>query len=141
MSRTVAITRLVALALAACGSGCAALTNPVADGIPVRRLPDGVFAEPKAALREVPLNLLRINDPGDYKLDKGDVLALVADEVLTKDGQPVPVQFLGQNPNATKPAVQGLPVPVQDDGTILLPLLDPIDVRGKTLIEVRDLIV
>jgi protein involved in polysaccharide export with SLBB domain len=140
MSRTAATARLVALALAACGSGCAALTNPVADGIPVRRLPDGVFAEPKAALEQVPLNLLRVNEPGDYTLDKGDVLGVVADEVLTKDGQPVPVQFI-QNPNATKTAVQGVPVPVQDDGTILLPLLDPIDVRGKTLIEVRNLIV
>lgn len=132
---------LCALVLAACSSGgCAGLTNPVADGIPVRRLPDAVFAESKSELHQVPLNLLRINDPGDYKLDKGDVLAVVADEVLTKENQPVPVQFL-PNPNAAKPAVQGVPVPVQDDGTILLPLLDPIDVRGRTLVEVRNLIV
>ncbi len=140
MTRT-ACFRIVALALAACGSGgCAALTNPVADGIPVRRLPDEVFAQPKSELHEVPLNMLRITEPGDYRLDKGDVLGVVADEVLTKDGQPIPIQF-NPNPNATKPAVQGVPVPVQDDGTILLPLLDPIDVRGKTLIEVRNLIV
>lgn len=132
---------LPALALAACASGgCAALTNPVADGIPVRRLPDEVFARPKTELQQVPLNLLRVNDPGDYRLDKGDTLAIVADEVLTRENQPVPVQFLA-NPNATKTAVQGVPVPVQDDGTILLPLLDPIDVKGRTLIEVRNLIV
>lgn len=136
-----ALHRAVALVLAACGAGgCAGLTNPVADGIPVRRLPDGVFAEPKSALEQVPLNLLRINEPGEYKLDKGDVLGIVADEVLTKENQPIPIQFI-PNPNAAKPAVQGVPVPVQDDGTILLPLLDPIDVRGKTLIEVRNLIV
>jgi protein involved in polysaccharide export with SLBB domain len=140
MSRN-AILRLLALALAVSGSGgCAALTNPVADGIPVRRLPEEVFAKPRSELQEVPLNLLRISDPGEYKLDKGDLLAIVADEVLTKDGQPVPVQF-NPKPNATKVAVQGVPVPVQDDGTILLPLLDPIDVRGKTLVEVRNLIV
>jgi protein involved in polysaccharide export with SLBB domain len=136
-----ALYRLFAITLAACGSGgCAAFTNPVADGIPVRRLPDGVFARPKADLQQIPLNLLRINDPGDYRLDKGDVLAIVADEVLTSPNVPVPVQFL-QNPNVTKSAVQGVPVPVQDDGTILLPLLDPIDVKGKTLIEVRNLII
>jgi protein involved in polysaccharide export with SLBB domain len=134
------LVSLFALALAACGAGCASLTNPVADGIPVRRLPEEVFGRSKAELHQLPLNMLRINDPGDYKLDKGDVLGIVADEVLTKDGQPVPVQFL-QNPNVTKSAVQGVPVPVQDDGTILLPLLDPIDVRGKTLIEVRNLII
>ncbi len=138
-----AFFRLAAFAVTvvACGAGgCAGLTNPVADGIPVRRLPEEVFGRPKSELHQVPLNLLRINDPGDYKLDKGDVLAIVADEVLTKDGQPVPVQFI-QNPNSTRPAVQGVPVPVQDDGTILLPLLDPIDVKGKTLIEVRNLII
>jgi protein involved in polysaccharide export with SLBB domain len=139
MTRT-AILRLASVLAACAANGCAGLTNPVADGIPVRRLPDEVFAKPKSELEEVPLNMLRINNPGDYRLDKGDTLAIVADEVLTKSDQPTPVQFL-VNPNSTKTAVQGVPVPVQDDGTIILPLLDPIDVRGKTLIEVRNLII
>lgn len=133
--------RVVALALAACGAGgCAGLTNPVADGIPVRRLPEEIFGRPKSELQQVPLNLLRIGETSDYRLDKGDVLAIVADEILTKDNQPVQIQFLN-NPNAAKPAVQGVPVPVQDDGTILLPLLDPIPVKGKTLLEVRNEII
>ena len=133
-------TAFLLLAAACCSGGCAALTNPVADGIPVRRLPDEVFGRPREELKPIPLNLLRINEPGDYKLDRGDLLAIVADEVLTRQNQPVPVQFL-QGLNTTKAAVQGVPVPVQDDGTIRLPYLDPIDVRGKTLIQVRDLIV
>ena len=109
------LSRFAAFLLAACGSGgCAAFTNPVSEGIPVRRLPDDVFPEPKAALKDVPLNLLRINDPGDYKLDKGDVLGIMADEVLTKENQPIPIQF-NQGPHSTKAAVQGVPVPVQDD--------------------------
>jgi len=132
---------LLGLAVAVGGAGgCASLTNPVADGIPVRRLPDEVFGRPKAELQPVPLNLLRINEPGDYKLDKGDVLAIVADEVVNKIDQPIQVQFIA-NPNATKTAVSGVPVPVQDDGKIVLPGLDPIDVRGKTLAQVRDLII
>jgi protein involved in polysaccharide export with SLBB domain len=140
MTRT-ALLRVLGLCLAlATANGCAAITNPVADGIPVKRLPEEVLGQPKSELQQLPLNLLRIANPGDYKLDKGDVLAIVADEILTKENQPVPVQFLA-SPNATKAAVQGVPVPVQDDGTILLPLLDPIDVRGKTLIEVRALII
>ncbi len=140
MTRTI-LLRALAVALALHSSlGCAGLTNPVGDGIPVRRLPDEVFAQPKSELEQVPLNLLRINDPGDYRLDRGDTLAVVADEVLTRENQPVPVQFI-TNPNATNTAVQGVPVPVQDDGTILLPLLDPINVKGKTLIEVRNLII
>jgi protein involved in polysaccharide export with SLBB domain len=134
------LVSLIALA-AACGAGgCASLTNPVADGIPVRRLPEEVFGRPKSELQPLPLNMLRINEPGDYKLDKGDVLGIVADEVLTKEGQPVPVQFI-QNPNSSKTAVQGVPVPVQDDGLIVLPGIDPLDVRGKTLTQVRDMLV
>jgi protein involved in polysaccharide export with SLBB domain len=137
------VNRLVFLsvcALAVCGSaGCASLTNPVADGIPVRRLPEEVLGRPRTELHQIPLNLLRINDPGEYKLDKGDVLGIVADEVLTKMDQPIPVQFV-PNPNSNKSAVQGLPVPVQDDGKIVLPGLDPLDVRGKTLPQVRDMI-
>jgi protein involved in polysaccharide export with SLBB domain len=132
---------LLGLAVAASGSGgCAALTNPVADGIPVRRLPDEVFGRPKSELYQIPLNMLRINEPGDYRLDKGDVLAIVADEVTNKIDQPIPVQFI-QNPNSPKTAVMGVPVPVQDDGKIVLPGLDPIDVRGKTLPQVRDRII
>jgi protein involved in polysaccharide export with SLBB domain len=120
--------------------GCAALTNPVADGIPVRRLPDEVFARPKSELLALPLNMLRIPETGEYRIDRGDVLGIVADEVLTKENQPIPVQFI-QNPNVSKLAVQGVPVTVQEDGTIVLPLLDPIPVKGKTLVEVREAIV
>jgi protein involved in polysaccharide export with SLBB domain len=116
------------------------LTNPVADGIPVRRLPDEVFGRPKSELYQLPLNMLRINNPGEYKLDKGDVLGIVADEVVNKIEQPIPVQFI-QNPNSPKTAVSGVPVPVQDDGTIVLPGLDRISVQGKTLTQVRDLII
>ena len=141
MNRPALFRVAAVLALAAAGSGgCAALTNPVADGIPVRRLPDEVFGRPKSELQPLPLNMLRITESGEYRVDKGDVLGIVADEVLTKEGQPIPVTF-NQNIFAAKPAVQGLPVTVQDDGNILLPLLDPIDVRGKTLREVRELII
>jgi protein involved in polysaccharide export with SLBB domain len=131
---------LVLAAVAGGAGGCASLTNPVADGIPVRRLPAEVFGRPKSELHQVPLNLLRINEPGDYRLDKGDVLAIVADEVVNKIEQPIPVQFV-QNPNLNKTVVTGVPVPVQDDGKIILPGLDPIDVRGKTLPQVRELII
>jgi protein involved in polysaccharide export with SLBB domain len=138
------VNRLVFLsvcALAICGSGgCASLTNPVADGIPVRRLPEEVLGRPRTEMHQIPLNLLRINNPGEYKLDKGDVLSIVADEVLTKLDQPIPVQFV-QSQFSSKIAVQGLPVPVQDDGKIVLPGLDSLDVRGKTLPEVREMII
>jgi protein involved in polysaccharide export with SLBB domain len=131
---------LLLLVLAAGSNGCASLTNPVADGIPVRRLPDEVFGRSKSELYQLPLNMLRLPEEGEYRLDRGDVLGIVADEVLTKAGQPIPVQF-NPNPTATNPVFQGVPVTVQDDGTILLPLLRPINVKGMTVAQARDAIV
>ena len=137
-------TRLVlALALlpvAGWAGGCASFTNPVADGIPVRRIPAEVLGRPRSELQPLPLNMLRRSEPKEYLLDKGDVLGIVADEVLTKGNQPIPVQF-NPNPNATRPAYQGYPVTGGDDGTITLPQLPPISVKGLTLNETRELII
>jgi protein involved in polysaccharide export with SLBB domain len=131
---------LILLPVAACLSGgCAALTNPVADGIPVRRLPEEVLGRPKTELHPIPLNMLRRQDPGEYRLDKGDVLGVYVENLFGNPGQPIPVQF-NPNPTASRPVSQGYPVTVQEDGTILLPGLPPINVKGKTLTEVREII-
>jgi protein involved in polysaccharide export with SLBB domain len=140
----------VAAVAAAWAGGCASFTNPVADGIPVRRLPAELLGRPRAELQPLPLNLLRQREPEQYKLDKGDVLAIVAEELLgprtgqpgvgAGGGAPVPVT-MNPSPTARKPAFQGYPVPVQEDGTILLPELPPIKVKGLTLPEVQRLII
>ena len=121
----------------ALSGGCASLANPVADGIPVRRLPDEVLGRPKADLKPIPLTLLRQRETDSYKLDKGDVLAIVAEEIIAPANTPVPVRLPDQF-NAT--AALGFPVPVSDDGTISISRLPAINVRGKTLAEVEQLI-
>jgi len=122
---------------AALSGGCASLSNPVADGIPVRRLPDEVLGRPKADLKPIPLTLLRQRETESYKLDKGDVLAVVAEEIIAPANTPVPVRLPDQfNPNAAL----GFPIPVSDDGTISIARLPAINVRGKTLAEVEQLI-
>ena len=75
----------VLLAALLCGvlSGCAALTNPVANGVPVRRLPPELLGEPKEGTRPLPLTLLRQKPPAAYRLgpeddaDSGVALLLV----------------------------------------------------------------
>jgi protein involved in polysaccharide export with SLBB domain len=99
-----------------------------------------VFGRPKSELQPIPLTLLRQREPDAYRLDRGDVLSVYAEDVLGVRGQQIPVQ-LNPNPNAPSPTIQGFPIAVQDDGTILLPDLPPINVRGKTLVEVRELII
>ena len=79
---------LVALVLAG-ASGCAALTNPVADGIPVSRLPDDVLGESRESLRPIPLNLLGQGQPEVYKLAAGDILGMVIEGVLGERNAPV----------------------------------------------------
>src|SRR5260370_40042061 len=72
------VARCLALLLAAplvCGfaGGCAALTNPVADGVPVRHLPEELLDPTKADEETIPLTTLGQPRPPAYRLEPGDV--------------------------------------------------------------------
>jgi protein involved in polysaccharide export with SLBB domain len=131
--------RLVVLVGAATTTGCAALTNPVADGVPVNRLPAEVLGRPRSDLKPIPTTLLRRSELKEYRLDKGDVLAVVASEVFGDDRSQVPTKLADAYSNYSS---LGYPVPVQDDGTISLPIakVKPIPVKGLTVQEVQELI-
>src|SRR5215813_10814036 len=81
------------LALCLAPGGCAAVSNPVADGIPVRRLPAEYLSPPKADLKTIPLTLLRQKPPEDYLLDGGDVLGVYIEGVVGEKNQPPPVRL------------------------------------------------
>src|SRR5947207_13446260 len=86
-------TRLVLAGVAAilslCGGGCAALSNPVALGIPASRVPEEYLAIPKNDLKQIPLTALG-QPKTDYRLDAGDVLGVHIDTVLgTRDQSPI----------------------------------------------------
>jgi len=134
MTRGFAMLLLTATALS---GGCAAISNPVADGIPVNRLPAEVLGRPRSDLKPIPLTILRQREVELYTLDKGDVLAIVAEDIIAPAGVAPPVRMPDQN---NRTAAIGFPVPVGDDGTIGLPRLKPIPVKGKTLKEVEALI-
>jgi protein involved in polysaccharide export with SLBB domain len=122
--------------------GCASFTNPtVPDAIPVHRLPPEVFARSRTLERSIPLTLLRQEPPKNYLLDAGDILGVFVEGVLGERGQipqllQVPYVTIGTPP----PPAVGFPIVVQEDGRINLPLLDPLDVRGKTVPEVQAVI-
>src|SRR5262245_36562780 len=130
---------MLGLAGAALSGGCAALTNPVADGIPVRRLPAEVLGRPRADLKPIPDTLLRRKELDEYRLDKSDVLAVVASEVFGDERVQVPYKLADQFSNTS---ALGFPIPVSDDGTISLPIgkIKPIPVKGLTVREVEVLI-
>ena len=132
--------RLMTWAFSACMgmlTGCAQLTNPVIDGVPVRRVPEEFLGTPRDDFKAIPLDLLRQKPNRNYTLDQGDILGIYIDKILGEQGQPLPFRMPEQQ--GLPPAI-GFPIPVQEGGVIILPNIDPIEVKGKTLRETQDLI-
>jgi protein involved in polysaccharide export with SLBB domain len=123
---------LAAVMAACCGlqTGCTALTNPVANGIPVRLLPDELLAESREGYEPIPLHLLQGPRQGQYELAKGDTLAIYIEGVLGSVDEPPPVN-IPDSPDL--PPSVGYPIPVGEEGTISLPFVPRIKVAGMTI--------
>jgi hypothetical protein len=129
-------------------AGCAALTNPVLNGVPVRRLPTEVLSGPRReGLQTIPLSLLRQQQPEEYILAPGDVMGVFIPGIfsLTSEDQPLPtppVYF----PSRIDPLGSGLPpslgypISIRKDGTIALPFVDPIRLEGLTVEEANEVV-
>jgi hypothetical protein len=131
----------LAAILSLSSGGCAAISNPVGDGIPARRVPNEYLGSPKDDLRTIPLIYL-LNPPtfDSYRLGAGDTLGIFIDGVLGEKEQ-VPAIRFPEDPEF--PPAVGIPILVREDGTILLPGIDPKDplkVKDKTLQEVEELL-
>jgi hypothetical protein len=133
----------VCVAICEFACGCAAITNPVANGIPVRLLPPELLAGPvKESLETIPLTLLKQPPPKVYQLGPHDVLGIFIEGVLPATAPDAgrsdpPVYFPSQiDPLNTglQPAL-GFPIPVGADGTIALPLIEPVPVNGLSVTE------
>ena len=132
---------LFLFAVATFSSGCASLTNPVANGVPVRRLPEHLLDGPtREDLRTVPLTALSMDAPESYLLGEGDVIGVFVDGVLPLAGPDAPVP----NPPVYFPSQidplgvglspsLGYPIPVRKEGNIQLPMIGAVNVDGKTI--------
>ncbi len=128
------------LALVACAvvwSGCAAITNPVANGVPARLLPPELLAESVEDLEPVPLDWLRVKPPKPYRLDTGDIVGVYVEGALGDRDQLPPINFPQV---ADLPPSIGFPIPVGDDGNVPLPLVNQVHVAGLTLPEAQEAI-
>jgi protein involved in polysaccharide export with SLBB domain len=126
------------LCLTLLAAGCASWTNPVANGIPVRLLPTELLAESKESLETIPLTYLRRRPIDEYTLGPGDVLGIYIAGVLGEETQVPQVTF---PQTANLPPAVGFPIPVREDGTISLPYIKAVDVRGLTTGEAEQRIV
>ncbi|MFG0287808.1 MAG: polysaccharide biosynthesis/export family protein [Rhodopirellula sp. JB044] len=130
----------LALAIVASFTGCSTLTQPI-NGIPAHRLSPDFFPPPKNDLVPVDIALLSLEPPRDYQLGPDDILGVYIEGVLpfnppNAPPEPPPVNFPEEN--STLPPSIGYPIAVQDDGTLALPLIEPLQVEGLTLEQVRE---
>jgi protein involved in polysaccharide export with SLBB domain len=134
VAKSAAVLALVCILL----TGCAAITNPLANGIPVRILPDELLAESKKDLKPISLALLRQQYPNSYKLAAGDILGIYIEGVLGEADAPPPVNI---TEGTNLPPSIGYPIPVRQDGTVPMPLIDPVQVEGMTVAQAEKVIV
>jgi protein involved in polysaccharide export with SLBB domain len=124
------LAALTIIAAVAAAQGCAAVSNPVANGVPVRLLPPELLAESKEGLQTIPLSTLRQPPQPAYKLAPGDVVGIWVEGVLGEKNQPPMVRVPESGKQA---ALVGYPLPVRADGTLPLPLVPPLKVEGMTV--------
>lgn len=140
LSKTISMTSC--LVVASLSTGCTALTQPIT-GIPVRRLPPQFLAQTKNNLIALDPARLSQEPMRQYLLDSGDVLGVYIEGILPyssadKPPEPPPVNFPGEN-STLDPSI-GFPIAVQENGTIALPSIAPIKVKGMNIEQVTNLI-
>lgn len=123
-------------------TGCTSLTQPLS-GIPVRRLPPQFLAPSKNDF--VPLDPSRLSQepPRQYLLDSGDILGVYIEGILPyasidQPPLPPPVNFPVEG-SVLDPSI-GYPILIQENGTISLPSIEPVKVKGLTVDQVADVV-
>ncbi len=114
----------------------AQLFRPPVDSIPASQLGPEFSYRPQT--EPVDASQLRLTPSKQYFLDSGDVLGVFIDGVLGKIDEAPPVH--DPMPDSDLPPSLGYPVAVRPDGSISLPLVDRIMVRGLTISQAEDLI-
>ncbi len=125
--------RWIGLSLLIFSSGCAAF-RPI-DGIPAQCLSPEMMGESRSNESTIDLSLLGQTPPRQHLVDAGDVLGVYIEGVLGNPGQAPPIS-VPTNPEL--PPAIGYPFTIRDDGTLSLPMIGSIPVRGMTIRQVED---
>lgn len=127
----------LALVVSVTMSGCTSVLSPIS-GVPAHRMPRELLAKPRNNQLPIDISRLRQEPPRNYLLGAGDILGLYIEGVLG-DAEQLPPVHIPEPGSDLQPAI-GFPVPVREDGTIALPLVPPIQVKGLTLNQTMELI-
>jgi protein involved in polysaccharide export with SLBB domain len=131
----VLVAGAVLAVLALCG--CTAILSPVS-GVPAHRLPPEFLAKPKNNMVPIDISRLRQDPPSAYRVDARDIVGIYVQGVLGEEATPPPFSVSGGDSDL--PPSIGFPIPVRENGTISLPFVPPIKVRGLTVGQVEDAI-
>ena len=129
-----AICCLAVLMITGAATGCSSFLGSYGiTGVPVSRVPrDLLYAEKKDDFEDISLLRLRQDQPEFYALGPGDVLGVYIKGVLGDDEKLPPVHY---RENSSLPPAVGYPVPIREDGTLALPIVEPVNVEGMSLVE------
>jgi protein involved in polysaccharide export with SLBB domain len=133
---------LVLILAATLAPGCASITNPLADSLNVRHAPADLLQTcVKDKEESIPLSFLQQPIGDAYRLDAGDVLGVWIEGIIGERTIPIPVHTLS-NPSVrdqrNMPPSAGYPFTVREDGTVQLPLIGPLSLRGLSLSEAEE---
>lgn len=118
-------------------AGCTSLASPIS-GVPAHRLPPQFLSPPKNNLVPIDISRLQQEPPRQYLVDAGDILGIYVEGVLGKPDEPPPVHMPDRDSDL--PPAIGFPIPIREDGTLALPLIPPLTIRGLTLTQVENLV-
>jgi protein involved in polysaccharide export with SLBB domain len=124
---------LLLIPFALCG-GCTTIRGT----IPARCFPDA-SQSPRGSRQPIDYSLLRQTPPEVYQLGPGDILGIFIEGVLGKIDDVPPVYYpTYQTQGHERPPALGYPIPVREDGTISLPLVEPLEVAGLSLAQAEE---
>lgn len=128
------------LLLLAALTGCGAL-HPIR-GVPASHVAPEFLGPSRDGLRTINPMLLTRSRPCEHLIDANDVLAVYVPGVLgtistefQTSGEAPPINF---PTDPEMPPTIGYPIQVRGDGTISLPQVPPINVRGMTLAQAEE---
>ncbi len=131
---------LVMLSLAGCASHITRITS-TSDAVPAYRLPNQVLAPSRAGKVPINFTLLRQQPPASYVVSPGDTLGVYIQGVVpssTDEQAPLYTNITGTRDaypatGLIHAPVVGLPLKVNEQGALELPLVDKVNLSGMTL--------
>jgi hypothetical protein len=125
--------------------GCITFTHRA---VPAYRLPDQFQAPSRNCMEPINFAMLAQTPPRDYVLGIGDMLAVSVAGIIPPNTTelPPPISFTTLNREYYPPGGMlnapgfGLPLTVKSDGTVTMPLIDPVPVVGLTLTQAAEAI-